>query len=775
MTSMSDDDWGELPENGLILQGDIDIGDEDDQDQEDQNQEGESEINWDEWPEQEDEPAQESVLETSTVYNRQAVFIPSSSSVVDTSEHLEDDFDLPDNLQLNLATAKDDLSNDTSNAFPISNITSYKSQVVAAGPAHVDDDSGNDLKLGKADGANTASEALSISDIAPYKSDHAAVDVHINPVTPKGKHQLPLNSANPERRLPDPISPERKLSDVVTPERKLPLLQAADGLTFDDWSDAIGDDEPNPIPSVVSTPTRSNASLPHHLRYPRMMADSPTPSSATSARASESEDEGYDDVEFPESFDPSRALALAVRSTSQGNNDKHIHGLGLNNEVDEDTDDPEADLIIPDDAALVTSPVKSAFPPMQFIIPTPDEGAIVTSPIKLALTPIELPVTDLDVAVISPVKSTFTPIQLPMPGRNRDAGPIPRRVPTIIATKPQTPTSAGASRTISTSIESPTTASPSMGIFQRFSSVAIRKQGGASTTQEPKLLTRPKGARVSYGNGTELDGMPDLRESSTTSRTVPLAKYSKSVPRAPVSGNSAATSSGTLSKRTVRRQTPPTSSIRQTAGVFNTASTILSRTPVNTTAVPPRPQPQQTSPKKKSLKKRTNAPKLIQSMESAAPTTTKGLQGMVYNAALQKWEGNEEAIKAFDQIVTDRVKPPLITNIGGHKSAQRVGGMRYDPHNQTWNGNDDIDPFADIADLCSADIVNRSVAPSAESIVQDMPEYATEFDIPKSLLSQLHRAEISHKLFIGQYYPKAMHENRVRTDTSKTHLYELWR
>ena len=86
---------------------------------------------------------------------------------------------------------------------------------------------------------------------------------------------------------------------------------------------------------------------------------------------------------------------------------------------------------------------------------------------------------------------------------------------------------------------------------------------------------------------------------------------------------------------------------------------------------------------------------------------------MVYNAVLQKWEGNEDILRDFDRVTPS--KPNLIRNLGGHKHGAIENGMVFDPVKMCWLGNDMDDPFADIANLTSADYADRSIAPSGKS------------------------------------------------------------
>ncbi|KAH6622977.1 hypothetical protein F5144DRAFT_347576 [Chaetomium tenue] len=117
------------------------------------------------------------------------------------------------------------------------------------------------------------------------------------------------------------------------------------------------------------------------------------------------------------------------------------------------------------------------------------------------------------------------------------------------------------------------------------------------------------------------------------------------------------------------------------------------------------------------------------------PKDPKMVKGMWYNPETFQWEGNDNALSAFEipnsspsitsvpqQIVREREtatpRPALITNIGATKGVQVVGGMVFDPQNMCWlklapqskseksdtlDGfnafDDDEDVFRDIPDL----------------------------------------------------------------------------
>ncbi|KAH7347739.1 hypothetical protein B0T11DRAFT_233561 [Plectosphaerella cucumerina] len=109
--------------------------------------------------------------------------------------------------------------------------------------------------------------------------------------------------------------------------------------------------------------------------------------------------------------------------------------------------------------------------------------------------------------------------------------------------------------------------------------------------------------------------------------------------------------------------------------------------------------PQTTVRSKKHRKPPQLKPYLITNMNK--DQNTKQEKGMVYNPQTHRWEGNENALNAFDppasspstaslpshmfkekEVSTPR--PALITNITSTKGVQVVGGMVFDPQNMCW-------------------------------------------------------------------------------------------
>ncbi|KAI9209776.1 uncharacterized protein BJ171DRAFT_418294 [Polychytrium aggregatum] len=137
---------------------------------------------------------------------------------------------------------------------------------------------------------------------------------------------------------------------------------------------------------------------------------------------------------------------------------------------------------------------------------------------------------------------------------------------------------------------------------------------------------------------------------------------------------------------------------------------------------------------------------------------------MTYNPVLQKWEGNERILKDFEQGLP--VRPALITNIGGNKVAQIVGNMVFDPVKMTWNR------------IKSQD--NAATADDDDDIFKDFGDCLTvpdeKFELPKSVVEGFYISESSHKLFMGNWYPRALSSSSRsvgRDNISKTHLYDI--
>ncbi|CAK7567889.1 MAG: hypothetical protein SEPTF4163_005865 [Sporothrix epigloea] len=127
-------------------------------------------------------------------------------------------------------------------------------------------------------------------------------------------------------------------------------------------------------------------------------------------------------------------------------------------------------------------------------------------------------------------------------------------------------------------------------------------------------------------------------------------------------------------------------------------------------------------------------PHLISNLNGAKESKT--INGMVYNPATMRWEGNENALSEFDppasspyaasippHVLREKEnatpRPALITPIGATKGVQVVGGMVFDPQNMCWlklgpqqNGKNEADDY--MGGSCGTD--------SDEDVFKDIPD-----------------------------------------------------
>jgi len=135
---------------------------------------------------------------------------------------------------------------------------------------------------------------------------------------------------------------------------------------------------------------------------------------------------------------------------------------------------------------------------------------------------------------------------------------------------------------------------------------------------------------------------------------------------------------------------------------------------------------------------------------------------MTYNPALQKWEGNEEALRVFSppQVMTTR--PALISAIRAPKTRRVVGSMTFDPIRMCWIGNeDDMKAF-------------EGIECTDESSIDSNPNRKGEFNI-ESLNSEFIQSEKEHKKWMGKWYLRALSDHKVieRVSLDRQHLYEI--
>ncbi|PHH65178.1 hypothetical protein CDD81_3309 [Ophiocordyceps australis] len=167
-------------------------------------------------------------------------------------------------------------------------------------------------------------------------------------------------------------------------------------------------------------------------------------------------------------------------------------------------------------------------------------------------------------------------------------------------------------------------------------------------------------------------------------------------------------------------------------------------------------------------------PHLIANLNTGKESKT--VNGMFYNADTYCWEGNENALNAFDgssstpstisaaqHFGKDRdamtPRPALITNISATKGVQVVGGMFFDPQNMCWikigpqknvgsDAGDTMDGFNALEDEADVfkdipDLEDKSADDRADGRISDMKDdwlVGEEFDVGPEFIRR-HREE----------------------------------
>lgn len=232
-------------------------------------------------------------------------------------------------------------------------------------------------------------------------------------------------------------------------------------------------------------------------------------------------------------------------------------------------------------------------------------------------------------------------------------------------------------------------------------------------------LSKPKNKR-NFGDGHELDAFDDLptsKEAETRFLRQPNATGLKSALKnktyqslipdrigTPAPQSPAKPLSGTprFARDTAASRIARETSLANRGPANGPLATISAQRGTN---LPPRstPNPQLPSQhiirsKKPSKRAQQQKPHLIANLNSGKDSRT--VNGMYYNADTFRWEGNENALNAFDHTTTQSPvpspahlarekdittpRPALITNISSTKGVQVVGGMVFDPQNMCW-------------------------------------------------------------------------------------------
>ncbi|EKV13045.1 Cytokinesis regulator (Byr4), putative [Penicillium digitatum] len=251
---------------------------------------------------------------------------------------------------------------------------------------------------------------------------------------------------------------------------------------------------------------------------------------------------------------------------------------------------------------------------------------------------------------------------------------------------------------------------------------------GSSTKH---TITRPT-KRRNFGDGTELESFDDLSTSilaeskfvkPPTGRGAPRsvrARLSQSRNDPP---HNESPPQSLTSQPTSKLRDPTPRFARDTNASRNAREQRIASMTINSKAREPNPlstfnsnrksQPVSRSPpasatirsrKGKSNSKSTSKPHLIKPMGSGVQDA-KSVRGMRYNPTNFRWEGNENLVQEFDVAPkSPKSAPALITNVGAMQNVQTVGGMVFDPHQMCWlrasfGAADEDDVFAGLDDL----------------------------------------------------------------------------
>ncbi|KAK4870385.1 hypothetical protein LT330_005439 [Penicillium expansum] len=251
---------------------------------------------------------------------------------------------------------------------------------------------------------------------------------------------------------------------------------------------------------------------------------------------------------------------------------------------------------------------------------------------------------------------------------------------------------------------------------------------GSSTK---RTITRPA-KRRNFGDGTELESFDDLSTSvlaeskfvkTPTGRGAPRSVRAKlSQSRIDPPPDESPTQSLT-SPSTSKLRSPTPRFARDTNASRNAREQRIASMAINSKAREPNPlstftsnwksQPISRIPpasatirsrKGKSNANSTSKPHLIKPMGSGVQDA-KSVRGMRYNPTNFRWEGNENLVQEFDATPkSPKPAPALITNVGAMQNVQTVGGMVFDPHRMCWlraslGAADEDDVFAGLDDL----------------------------------------------------------------------------
>ncbi|KAJ6783724.1 hypothetical protein PWT90_05474 [Aphanocladium album] len=267
-------------------------------------------------------------------------------------------------------------------------------------------------------------------------------------------------------------------------------------------------------------------------------------------------------------------------------------------------------------------------------------------------------------------------------------------------------------------------------------------------------LSKPKNKR-NFGDGHELDGFDDLptsKEAETRFLRQPNTTGLKSALKNKTPHGLIPDRIGTPAPQSPAKPLSGTPRFARDTAASRIAreTSLANRIPTNGplatisaqrgTNLPPRstPNPQLPSQhiirsKKPSKRAQQQKPHLIANLNSGKESKT--VNGMYYNADTFRWEGNENALNAFDHTLTQSPvpssthvarekdiatpRPALITNISSTKGVQVVGGMVFDPQNMCWLK---IGPQTNPTSEASDTLDGFNALDDEEDVFKDIPD-----------------------------------------------------
>ncbi|KAG7099071.1 hypothetical protein E1B28_000946 [Marasmius oreades] len=258
----------------------------------------------------------------------------------------------------------------------------------------------------------------------------------------------------------------------------------------------------------------------------------------------------------------------------------------------------------------------------------------------------------------------------------------------------------------SPAVPSPTFRNTSSPLPRPPSSLSLKSSRATlvNSPPAPKVLRKPRRART-YGDGTELDNIEDLPtdcDKESRFRVQPKG-YGNRIPGGTYSATKPPDKSTVRKKR--REPSGTNTDVLGTSNNWNRKPSRSDFSSLKTAFGSP--------PKKKKVASPSHGrkkPTLIRNLGGAGGPKVVG--EMKWNPQSLRWEGNEQALREFDAVVTS-TRPALITHLTGSSigspvgsfasGARIVGNMIFDPQRMCWISTlppeeDEPDVFANLAD-----------------------------------------------------------------------------